>query len=429
MNKRWIAMVGLIILFGAGFVGGMIFQRYDWSELLFPEQVPEVNPTPQTVPPFEDALKRSLNIDDEQAMTFEQLVQVRDRLHRLEDTVWLGQQFDEAVCDAHADWDVDYELDTWEDQLQPYYEQFLAEGLGGYVPPVDEIDVLFREQVEATDTYTVDYLVLSTRIEGMTVDSYLMIPKLPPPEDGYPVVVLYHASNNTIEGVAGLVEEVERTNTGGVRWVEKGAVVLVINTNSNTREIVMQTAELLDRRGFFLYLQRAHSVIDWVTTQTEIPIYRIASYGISHGGYISFWAGVTDPRIDVVAANGFARDFTQWIFTNPTTAPEPMLRGWFEYMDWCRWEVSTQARFIAPRYLLLEVGNRDKSTLIGDFNPPRTAPEPVDSRVFDIMADRIQDTYTRLGVGDHFKAVIFEGGHEMLSEDSEDWIFEQLTRP
>lgn len=429
MNRiKWIALT--VIILGVGFVGGMTFQRYDWSGIL---QLDEDSPQPVSSPtdtPFEATLKRAHDLPDAPPFDLADFGRRYQQGEGRQLKAWLGDQFNEDTCNDLADWNLEYDLDTWDEQLEPHYNDFLEDGLGGYFPQTDEIEVLFREQVQETDTYTIDYLLTTTRGPDDTVRAYLMMPKAPPPdENGYPVVILLHASNNLIESVVGLYEGKDRTNTAGIRWVERGAVVIAVDGNDNPAVSVMETARLLNRNGYFLVVQRVHSIIDWVTDQTDFPVHRIGTYGISFGGYMSFWSGITDDRVDVVAANGFARDFTQWIFTNPTTAPEPMLRGWFEFMDWCRWETSTQARFIAPRHLLLEIGTRDKSTLIGDFSNPRTADEPVDTYVFDIMADRIQDTYDQLGIGDRFKVVKFDGGHEMLSQETEDWIYEQLTRP
>lgn len=84
----------------------------------------------------------------------------------------------------------------WDDQIAPYYDAFVEDGLGGYFPPTDNINVIFREQVQDTDTYTVDYLVTTTRGPDDNVRSYLMLPKAPPPdENGYPVVILLHAGD------------------------------------------------------------------------------------------------------------------------------------------------------------------------------------------------------------------------------------------
>ena len=431
-RRKIIVFIGIITLLIFAFIGGVLFQRYDGFKILL-DNSNSVAPTPpqdDVTPPFLSAIQKAFDLDANQPYTLEQLADARSDQLFDQDATWLGEQHDEEACNALAEWDLDYDLDTWDEQLEPYYTDFLVDGLGGTIEAQGNIQVIFHEQVHETETYTVDYLVINTRIPTTVAHAYLMVPKAPPPdENGYPAMILLHANNNHIEAVAGLYEDKDRTNAGGVRWVEKGAVVLVVSVNDSRIEDMMRTARLVERNGYFLVLQRVHSMIDWLTQQTDIPIHRIATYGISFGGYVSFWTGITDERVDVVAANGFARDFTQWIFTNPTTAPHPMLRGWFEYMDWCRWETSTQARFIAPRRLLLEVGNRDKSTLIGDFSNPRTAPEPVDSTVFDIMAERIQDVYDALGIGERFKAVKFDGGHEMISIESEDWIYEQLTRP
>lgn len=432
MSRRTIIItIAILFIFITGFIGGIVFQRYDWLAILKNStNAPTPTETPIDNSPLEGTLKRALDIPADKNFTLNELGFERQQQFSRNDRIWLGEQFNEDVCNDLSDWNLDYELDTWDEQTAPYYDTFLEDGLGGYFPPSENINLQFREQVQETDTYTVDYIVTDTRKGDTSAHAYLMIPKAPPSdENGYPVIILLHASNNLIESVVGLYDGKDRTNTAGVRWVERGAIVLAIDGNDNPAGDIMRTSQFVNRNGYFLMIQRVHSMIDWLTQQGDIPIHRIGTYGISYGGYMSFWTGITDDRIDVVAANGFARDFTQWIFENPTTAPEPMLRGWFEYMDWCRWETSTQARFIAPRRLLLEVGINDKSTLIGDFTEPRTAQNSVDTYVFDLMADRIQETYDNLGIDDRFYTVKFEGGHEMLSEETEDWIYEQLTRP
>lgn len=423
---KWVVIA--LIWLAVGFAGGFVFQTIGGVGMLSSDNESQAETDSADVATLKERMMRLHGIPEDPTFSFEDMGRVYQQSESRYLNSWLGEQFDEETCNQRAEWAIDYDLETWDEQTNPYYEAFVDDGLGGYFPQAD-IEVIHREQVQETDSYTVDYLVTTTRGPDTNVRAYVMIPKAPPPEDGYPVVILLHASNNLIESVVGLYDGQDRTNTAGVRWAERGAVVIAIDGLDNPAIAVMETARLVDRNGYFLIIQRIHSIIDWVTTQTEIPVNRIATYGISYGGYMSFWAGLTDDRVDVVAANGFARDFTEWIFTNPTTYPEPMLRNSFEYMDWCTWEMSTQARFIAPRRLLIEVGDRDKSTLIGDFGSPRTAPEPVDSSVFDHVVERIQTTYDQLGIGDRFKGVIFEGGHEMLSRDSEDWIFAQLTRP
>ncbi len=426
---KWI--IGSVILIVLGFAGGLIFQAVTGIDLTpSNDDVIQTNTNDDEITIMKDRLVENHGIPNDPTFSLEDMGRVYQQSESRHLNGWLGDQFDETVCDELAEWDIDYNLTTWDDDISPYYDAFIEDGLGGYFPETSTIDVIHREQVQETDTYTVDYLVTTTRGPDDNVRAYLMMPKEPPPDDnGYPVVILLHASNNLIESLVGLYDGEDRTNTAGIRWVERGVVVLAIDGLDNPSVSIMQTARLLNRNGYFLVIQRIHSMIDWLTAQTDFPVHRIATYGISYGGYTSFWTGITDDRIDVVASNGFARDFTQWIFENPTTAPEPMLRNWFQYIDWCTWEMSTQARFIPPRRLLIEVGNLDKSTLIGDFSSPRTASATVDTTVFDLVADRIQGMYDQLGIGDRFKAIIFDGGHEMMSRESEDWIYEQLTRP
>lgn len=426
MNRlKWLG-VGIIILV-IGFIGGILFQSIARLDTVIDNTLTD----PNTVAELKARMVALHGIPNDPTFSFDDMGRVYQQSESKLLNSWLGEQFiGESICNQRAEWDITYNLDTWQEQTAPYYARFVDEGLGGYFPQSEPIETLHLEQVHETDSYTIDYLVTTTRGPDDNVRAYLMTPKTPPPEDGYPVVILLHASNNFIESVVGLYDDgADRTHAAGIRWAERGAVVIAMDALDNPAMAVMETARLVNRNGYFLIIQRVHSMVDWVTTQTDIPINRIATYGISHGGYTSFWAGITDDRIDVIATNGFARDFTEWTFNNPTTYPQPMLRNWFQFMDWCTWEMSTQARFIAPRRLLIEVGNRDKSTLIGDFGAEQETDAPVDTQIFDRVTERIQSVYDALGISDRFHAVIFDGGHEMASQASEDWIYAQLTRP
>jgi len=349
----------------------------------------------------------------------------------LEEMAYLERARDFEACEAQHQLAINPEsLETYEASIQAVKQTFIEENFGTLPQPLEEITVDFRETVYENDEYQLDYLVFDSRLEGIHVYTYLLIPNSPPPTDGYPAVVVLHANNDQMEGAVGISNTRDRMQQAPLEYVKQGAVVLVPHmiVDIDIRAEIFNTYDILYDQPFLPPLQRLLSVVDWVGLQTELPINRIGVHGLSYGGSVALWGGIVDERIDTIGLSHSIRDYSMWLYgdSNNSSLNNNQVLIW---MDMCRWDSVVLMRLAIPDTMYIESSQYDRYLISQPDDEDRYAEEPLDMSTITDMTDEVARLYDELGIGERFYARLYDGIHEIDVQNSVPWIMEQLTRP
>jgi hypothetical protein len=363
---------------------------------------------------------------------FEDLYRLRSELASEQDMEYYSTQFDYAACQDREAWGFPFtDLTDYQTQLQPFFEEFKRDLVGDLPDPWDRVTVHFKELVTKNETYRVEYLVFGTRLDGIDVHAYLLTPNQPPANpDGYPAVVLLHPSTYGIEGMVGLnPTELDRTNKAALEYVERGAIVLVPHTieDSSSRIRVLVGSEMVGEAPYHTLVQRVLSGIDYLFDQDEYPIDRLAVHGLSYGGFLALWTTMLDPRVDVVAMSNSVRDYSEWLYGTPGTIINPNTFVW--PLDWCKWDMQNQLRFIVPTPLYIESSLLDRDLISRPTDRERYSETPLDLSSINSITDEIAALYSSLGISEDFKAVTFLDEHVIYIPEAVPWVMDQLTTP
>lgn len=147
--------------------------------------------------------------------------------------------------------------------------------------------------------------------------------------------------------------------------------------------------------------------LDVLLKRPEIAPKRVAMVGLSYGGFYTLLTTALEPRIKVaVSSCNFGDDLTLWEKSEP--------HGWSDarFMDGLTLFRSPEiTALICPRPLEIQMGTKDTLVLI---EPGRDA------------APKSAAHYQRLGFGENFRFVEFDGGHEWYGKSAWEFLAKHL---
>ena len=319
-------------------------------------------------------------------------------------------------------WDLDFSsLAAFRDSVEPWRERFRAE-IGGLPAAVAQVRVQAREPVAERDGYRVEYLILESRVPGVTVHAYLLTPdpaRFPRPAAGYPAVVALHGTHSTPESVIELTpDDRDYSNGFGARLAERGVVVVVPDVGQNlyVRDRIRAVAEWAGTPSAMgMHVQRVVSAVDFIASLPDVNPDAIGMYGVSWGGQLAQWAAALDQRVAAVVVSGWFRDFATWFCeqVNPGQIETHLL--YLPAGFWARFNASRVGTLIAPRPTLIEASSGD--LLLA-----------TDSEGFGREWNRLGEVYRRLGAEDGLELISHPGGHYTEPDEPVGWLVEQLSK-
>lgn len=134
-------------------------------------------------------------------------------------------------------------------------------------------------------------------------------------------------------------------------------------------------------------------LVDFICNQPNVDCEKLGCAGFSGGGLYTLWLAAMDERIKLSIISGYIHgNYDSILDTHLCTCNYvPKL--------WRLADVSDIASLIAPRYLLIEAGDKDI------LNGHRALLDPKE------QYDKIKEIYTLLGKEDNIKFQAFEGSH------------------
>jgi len=212
---------------------------------------------------------------------------------------------------------------------------------------------------------------------------------------GSPEIALFHGGGNYHDMVRG--------------GVERGYVVFapthLFNAQGyppNVRNQIDSRMRLVGTSLSAVEIAKISRSIDVLVKRPEVDSKRIAMVGLSYGGYYTLVTAALEPRI-MCAVSSCYYGVQEWRYERD----ELGVPSDFQFMDRMSLFLDSElAALICPRYLEIQAGkNDDEAHRDGGIK----------------LAPRSAEYYNKLGVPDHFRFVVFEGGHDF--NDTTAWEF------
>ncbi|WP_168122462.1 dienelactone hydrolase family protein [Paenibacillus sp. HB172176] len=231
---------------------------------------------------------------------------------------------------------------------------------------------------------------------GLTAYGLFFLPK---GEGPFPLVISQHGGQGTPELAADFFGS-ENYNDMTRRILRRGAAVFApqlllweserFGPGFDRKQIDVQLKQL----GSSITAIEVHKLrgsLDHLLRRPDIDGERVGMVGLSYGGFYTLFTAALDTRITVAVVSCFLNDRmaygrSDWTWTDSGN----------RFLD------AEVCGLICPRPLYMEGGSRD---------------ELFHAQGFIEESARAGLHYDRLGLGDRFQAVVFEGAHEFNPED------------
>lgn len=273
----------------------------------------------------------------------------------------------------------------------------------GFPPPKPTQGAVVRWAQVAVDEYSTVYRMWLEVLEGVEVYGMFAVPKnLTQPA---PLLICQHGGGGSPEVIAAF------EGPGNYGWmvqraVREGYVVWapgLIFRHGGTEEIegperleMDKTLRYVGTSILAVELWKIQRGLDEVLTRPEVDSTRVGMMGLSYGGLYVLFAAALDSRIKVAVSSCYFNDrlrypWDDWSFTNCFN----------EFTDPEVWGL------ICPRALMIEVGIKDELFAV----------EGARSQVAAAQAH-----WDKLGLGERFAYVEFDGGHEFRGDTAYEFV-------
>jgi pimeloyl-ACP methyl ester carboxylesterase len=199
------------------------------------------------------------------------------------------------------------------------------------------------------------------------------------------------------------------------KFAQRGYVVLApdargfgeLGGGRNTCQWLARNAFLLGYTLKGLRVHDAFRALDYLQSRPEVAPERIGCVGLSWGGAHTAYTAALDPRIKAAVVSGMFSTYGDMFLERDNCICHyvPDMLQWSEYTD--------VVGLIAPRPLLLEVGDRD----------PLLTPAVVSAEY-----DRLQAVYRLAGVSNNVAIDRFDGRHQWHGTEAYAWMDRVLGR-
>lgn len=171
---------------------------------------------------------------------------------------------------------------------------------------------------------------------------------------------------------------------------------------ADIRRIVDDRARLVGTSITAIEIAKITRSLDVLLKRPEVDPHRVAMIGLSYGGYYTLVTAALEPRIKAAVSSCYFG-----VQEGRYAQDELSVPGDFRSMDrFTLFQDSDIVALICPRPLEIQAGARDNAS------HRETGKQ---------LAPRAESYYTRLGLRDRFRFLVFEGGHEF--NDSSAWEF------
>lgn len=304
--------------------------------------------------------------------------------------------------------------EKWQDAAKEYRDYFYEEVIGKLPKPTEEPNPRTR-LVYDTPKWK-GYEVTLDLYPDVYAYGILLVPKDLKPGEKRPVVVCQHGLEGRPQDIVNPKEKTRAYNSYGAELADKGYIIYAPQNpyiGKNQFRQLQRKANPLKLSLFSFILRQHERTLDWLSTLPFVDDKRIALYGLSYGGKTAMRVPAIETRYCLSICSG---DFNEWIWKNVNLEwpGSYMFTGEYEMFEFDlgnTFNYAEMAYLIAPRPFMVERGHDDGVGL--------------DEYVAFEFA-KVRRMYAKLGVPDRTEIEFFNGGHEIHSKGTYEFLARHL---
>ena len=342
-----------------------------------------------------------------QQRQFMQLVNLSQRF--LRDAASRRQQFFWDKTDTSS-------LARWEETCTDAKSYFWDEVIGRCPPP--DAPANPRTRLIYDEPLWKGYEVVLDVWDGVFAYGILLLPKDLQPDEQRPVVVCQHGLEGRPQDTADpRIESVYHAYAASL--ADRGFITYAPQNpyiGQDAFRVIQRKANPIKWSLFSLIIRQHERTLDWLAEQPFVDADRIGFYGLSYGGKTAMRVPAVLERY---ACSICSADFNEWIVKNATyhSRYSYMFGGEYEMPEYDlgnTFNYGEMAGLIAPRPFMVERGHDDG-----------VAPDEWVAHEFAV----VRRLYVQLGIADRTEIEFFDGGHQINSDKTFQFLHRHLNWP
>ena len=342
-----------------------------------------------------------------QQRQFMQLVNLSQRF--LRDAASRRQQFFWDKTDTSS-------LTRWEETCTDAKTYFWDEVIGRCPPP--DAPATPRTRLIYDEPLWKGYEVVLDVWDGVFAYGILLLPKDLQPGEQRPVVVCQHGLEGRPQDTADpRIESVYHAYAASL--ADRGFITYAPQNpyiGQDAFRVIQRKANPIKWSLFSLIIRQHERTLDWLAEQPFVDADRIGFYGLSYGGKTAMRVPAVLERY---ACSICSADFNEWIVKNATyhSRYSYMFGGEYEMPEYDlgnTFNYGEMAGLIAPRPFMVERGHDDG-----------VAPDEWVAHEFAV----VRRLYVQLGIADRTEIEFFDGGHQINSDKTFQFLHRHLNWP
>ena len=342
-----------------------------------------------------------------QKRQFMQLVNLTQRF--LREAATRRQQFFWEKTDTSS-------LTQWEETCKNAKTYFWDEVIGKCPSP--DVPANPRTRLIYDEPRWKGYEVVLDVWDGVFAYGILLLPNDLEPGEQRPVVVCQHGLEGRPQDTADpKIESVYHSYAA--QLADRGFITYAPQNpyiGQDAFRVIQRKANPIKWSLFSLIIRQHERTLDWLAELPFVDADRIGFYGLSYGGKTAMRVPAL---LDRYACSICSADFNEWIVKNATfdSRYSYMFTGEYEMPEFDlgnTFNYGEMAALIAPRPFMVERGHDDG-----------VAPDEWVAHEFAV----VRRLYVRLGIADRTEIEFFDGGHQINSDATFNFLHRHLNWP
>jgi dienelactone hydrolase len=350
-------------------------------------------------------LRKNFDTAPRQKRQFDQLVAFTQNLlhqseYRRQETFW-------AKLDTSS-------LEKYQKSCEPFRKEFWEEVIGKLPAPTEPAEPRSRQIYD--EPKWKGYEVMLNVYPDVFAQGILLVPMDLKPGEKRPVIVCQHGLEGRPTDVCNPKEKTKYYNSFGAQLADRGYIIYAPQNSyigQDKFRVLQRKANPLGLSLFSFIVRQHERTLDWLAEQPFVDPERMAFYGLSYGGKTAMRVPALLPRYCLSICSG---DFNEWVWKNATIdwRGSYMFSGEYEMPEFNlghTFNYAEMAALIAPRPFMVERGHDDG---VGQ-----------DEQVAYEYA-KVRRLYDKLRIGDRTAIEFFNGGHEIHSKGTFEFLDKHL---
>ena len=307
-------------------------------------------------------------------------------------------------------------LENWKNSCVEFKDYFWKEVIGRCPEP--DVPAKPKTRLIYDEPKWRGYEVVLDVWDEVFAYGIILIPKDLKPNEKRPVVVCQHGLEGRPQDTADPRKQTVY-HSYAAQLADRGFITYAPQNpyiGNDAFRVIQRKANPIKWSLFSLIIGQHDQTLEWLAGLPYVDEDRIGFYGLSYGGKTAMRVPAV---LDRYACSICSADFNEWIVKNATydSGYSYMFTGEYEMVEFDlgnTFNYSEMAALIAPRPFMVERGHDDG-----------VAPDEWVAHEFAT----VRRHYVRLGIAEKTEIEFFDGGHQINSQDTFDFLHRHLDWP